>query len=163
MRVDLEALRPTSTAQRRKRVDALIKDIATHPDNFEMSEFYNVDDDEPEDEYGPRLDPRWNLPLQSFRHTCGTTLCMAGFAAAHATPNARTASYHGQPEDGESDPIVTGDHVSKIAQAWLGLEDDQARQLFYATSLDVLRATTILRHYRDTGEVSEALLDILRR
>lgn len=63
-------------------------------------------------------------------HTCGTTYCVAGYVGQLVDPVYADDAWGHQWEPDVDERV----HVSKVAQAALGLNDDQARALFNASN-----------------------------
>lgn len=85
-------------------------------------------------------------------HWCGTTCCIAGFAIV---------SKYGKvvnPYGPEPIPLV------ETAREYLGINDEQAEQLFYAPTEAAWKITAdsgikLLEHLRDTGEVDWTIIN----
>jgi hypothetical protein len=117
-------------AVRRERVGKVIEAMRAHEGSFDMLKWArrktNVDLRAP---LGEHLD-------------CGTTFCVAGFAAACGYP---------------AESLYEID-IPKRAREWLGLSDAQADEMFYRTDYRGLpttldEAVAMLSRYAETGEV----------
>lgn len=94
--------------QRRRAVAEKIREV---PEQFNMMSFINGGGSDPD-------------PM------CGTTLCIAGWAAVHVPGVSVTRTKWGEPRFGPATLGLNG-KVEEVAADWLGLDPDEAHHLFY--------------------------------
>lgn len=82
---------------------------------------------------------------------CGTTCCVAGWAVRLASPAQVERAKQGNDHD-----------IDRVAANLLGMDHDDAYGLFMAVMTSTQNCVEILRHYANTGELKEELLNDLR-
>jgi len=135
---------------RRERAMAVASDILEMSERFNMNTYFST---------GKRPDfiledgrpPVSSLSLKDFRHTCGTTMCIAGFAATRACPEAtiKLAGFVNFPHDELTDDV---------ARKWLGLSKKEAMELFFAYDLRAEDAAEVLDDYAEKGVLNIDLI-----
>lgn len=131
--------------------EEIMADILMYPERLDMGTFYNA--------------PSRGIPVSDVRQWCGTTACIAGYAALAVLPeNAVVAGDGFYWESGQERPaIVRGQapkRVSTLAREALGLTGQQAYVLFYQTS--TLNAVPMLKFLIGSPDATaEEMMDFL--
>lgn len=103
---------------------------------------------------------RLNMANWAVKHTCGTTLCLAGFAAVLSGAELNFAddrAYHFWDGRTSTAFTTTGETVEDVAKDFLELEQEDAAELFYTNDEDL--AMDKLDYLIEYGDLDEFDVD----
>ena len=97
---------------------------------------------------------RLNMANWAVKHTCGTTLCLAGFAAVLSGAELNfddERAYHFFDGRTTTAFTTTGETVEDVAREFLELDEEDAAELFYTNDEDL--ALDKLDHLIEYGDL----------